>query len=316
MKRNRRKGMKTMKIPIVLISIAALGGCTMVKNEDWKRLNQDISDLKRENQDLNKAKESLGLRAEESKIALEEIKKHLDEIEKKAGVQLSSKISATEKALSETEKKLRKNQADVAADMTSIRSDFQVLTGRFEETKYAVQKGLQEEKASKEEANRRHKDVFQTLEDLQKRIAAIEQSLLLLRQGKEAGKEKPAEAPSLEDAYKDAYETYQKGDYASAREKFKKYLEAYPGTKYSENAMYWIGESHYSEKEYEKAIVEFDDVGKKYPDGTKAPAALLKQGMAFSALGDKKSANAIFKKLTEKYPKSEQADVARKKLKE
>jgi len=154
------------------------------------------------------------------------------------------------------------------------------------------------------------------LEDLQKRVSALEQSLILLRQEKETGKGKATEATSSEDDYKDAYDTYQKGDYTAAREKFQRYLDAYPNSKYSENALYWIGECYYSEKNYEKAIVEFDDVVKKYPNGAKASAALLKQGMAFSSLDDKKSANAIFKKVIERYPKSEQATVARKRLKE
>ena len=191
-----------------------------------------------------------------------------------------------------------------------------MLTGRFEETRYAIQKTVQEGKSSRDEFEIRLKETAQTLEELHKRMASVEQVTVLLRQGKEQGAGKTSEATNFEDAYKDAYETFQKGEYKAAREKFQKYLEAYPGSKYADNALYWIGESYYNEKSYEKAIVVYDDVAKKYPDGGKASAALLKQGMAFSSLGDKKSANAIFKKLVEGYPKSEQAEAAKKKMKE
>jgi TolA-binding protein len=56
------------------------------------------------------------------------------------------------------------------------------------------------------------------------------------------------------------------------------------------NAFYWIGETHYSEKSYDQAILAFEKVIKNYPGKEKAPAAMLKQAMAFKALGDGKSA--------------------------
>jgi tol-pal system protein YbgF len=294
--------MKRIKLIPITILVLALGGCVMVTNEEWVKLQQDISDLKRESQGLKKATEALKTQAEE--------------IQKSTAADLSARIAAAEKLLSDVEKDIRKKQADTVADITSIRSDFQMLTGRFEELRYAAEKAIGEGKTGREEVESRYREAVQRLDGLQKRVSSLEQSLTVLRQEREEGREKVTEIPGIEDAYKDAYETYRKGDYKAAREKFQKYLETYPNSKYSENAQYWIGESHYSEKDYERAIIEFDDVLKKYPDGTKAPAALLKQGMAFSALGDKKSANAIFRKVIERYPKSEQAEVARKKLKE
>lgn len=312
--------MKTLKLIIPVIFLAALGGCTMVNDEEWGKLNQDIADLKRESQDTAKAKEALRLQLDDERLAIEGLKKQIQDMEKSTTAELTSRINAAEKALSDAEKDLRKKQADMVADITAIRSEFQVLTGRFEETRYAMQKSVKEGKVSQEEVDSRNKETSERIDDLNKRIASLEQAVALMRQereqGKEEVKEKAAEVTPFEDAYKDAYETYQKKDYKAAREKFQNYLETYPNTKYSDNAQYWIGESYYSEKNYEKAIVVYDDVVKKYPDGAKAPAALLKQGMAFSAIGDKKSANAIYKKVIAAYPKSEQADVARKRLKE
>lgn len=290
-----------MKFVILVIFVAALSGCVMLKSEEWVKLQQDIADLKRDTNDLKKATESLRLEAQE--------------MQKSTANEISARTSVLEKAVSEMEKDIRKKQADTVADITSIRSDFQVLTGRFEEMRYAAQKALGEGKTGKEEFESKYKETAQRLDDLQKRIESLEQTVSVLKQVREEVKGKAVEA-DFETAYKDAYETYQKGDFNAAREKFQKYLETYPNSKYSENALYWIGESYYSEKNYERAIVEFDDVAKKHPDGAKAPAALLKQGMAFSALGDKKSANAIFRQLIEKYPKSDQAETAKKKLKE
>lgn len=301
--------MKKIYFALIVILALSLSGCVMVKNEEWAKLQQDIADIKRDSEDVKKEKDAL-------RLQLDSLKSKIQEIEKSTGAQFSTKVVALEKTISDAEKDIRKKQADIVADITAIRSDFQVLTGRFEETRYATQKGGQEGKSFRDEVEIKLKETAQTLEELQKRLASVEQVAALLRQGKEQGTVKAPESTSFEDAYKDAYETFQKGDYIAAREKFQNYLESHPGSKYSDNALYWIGESYYNEKSYEKAIVVYDDVVKKYPDGGKAPAALLKQGMAFSVLGDKKNASVIYKKVIDRYPKSEQADVARKKMKE
>lgn len=278
-----------MIIAILLFS----SGCVMLKNEEWTRLQKDVSDMGKENDAL--------------KIQMDSLRSKIQDVDK---------IVALEKTLTNAEKDIRKKQADIVVDMTALRADFQVLTGRFEETRYAMQKSAQEEKNSSDEFEIKLKETAQMFDELQKRLASVEQITALIRQDKEPGKENASGAQSVDDAYKDAYETFQKGEYIEARDKFQKYLEDHPSSKYSENALFWIGESYYNEKNYEKAIVIYDDVIKKYPNGGKAPAALLKQGMAFSLLGDKKNASVIYKKIIERYPKSEQAEMARKKMKE
>ena len=58
-----------------------------------------------------------------------------------------------------------------------------------------------------------------------------------------------------------------------------------------------------------------ENVIEKYPKGNKAPAALLKQGLAFSNIGDTANAKLILQELGRKYPKSNEARVAAEKLK-
>jgi TolA-binding protein len=68
-------------------------------------------------------------------------------------------------------------------------------------------------------------------------------------------------------------------------------------------------------KEFDQAILEFDAVRRKYPDGDKVAAALLKQGFAFAELGDRVDARLILQELVDRYPKSEEAVKAKQKLK-
>jgi tetratricopeptide (TPR) repeat protein len=52
--------------------------------------------------------------------------------------------------------------------------------------------------------------------------------------------------------------SYQKGDHEGARRKFEAFLKQYPNTELSDNAQFWIGETYYGKKDYEKAILEYE----------------------------------------------------------
>ena len=126
----------------------------------------------------------------------------------------------------------------------------------------------------------------------------------------------PLEIVSKEcgDLYKDAYETFYRGDLEGARRKFEAFLKQYPNTELSDNAQFWIGETYYLKKDFERAILEYEKAMVKYPEGDKIPAALFKQALAFLELGDKTNARNLLKRVIEKYPHSDQAEMAKKKL--
>ena len=100
------------------------------------------------------------------------------------------------------------------------------------------------------------------------------------------------------------------GVYSSARiidrrsAVFENFLKKYPKSRIAANAQYWLAESHFGLKEYDKAIVEFDEVRRRYPQSDKVPAALLRQGFAFAELGEKLNARLVLQEVVEKYPQS------------
>ena len=118
------------------------------------------------------------------------------------------------------------------------------------------------------------------------------------------------------DLYKEAYESFQKGDLEGAQKKLEAFLKQYPNTELSDNAQFWIGETYYLKKDFEKAILEYEKAIVKYPEGDKIPAALFKQALAFLELGDKTNAKSLLKRVIERYPHSDQAEIAKKKLEE
>jgi tol-pal system protein YbgF len=115
--------------------------------------------------------------------------------------------------------------------------------------------------------------------------------------------------------YDTAYADYTKGRYALAIQGFQEYLQAYPSTDLSDNAQYWIGESHYAQKKYPDAIADFDRLLKDWPKSDKAPAALLKKGYALLELGQMAEAVVQLQYVIHEHPASEEARLARARLK-
>jgi tol-pal system protein YbgF len=115
--------------------------------------------------------------------------------------------------------------------------------------------------------------------------------------------------------YELGWQAMEKRDYRLAISRFKEFLKKYPKSNLADNAQYWIGESHYGLREFDQAIIEFDAVRRRYPQGEKVPAALLKQGYAFAELGEKVNARLLLQEVLEKFPETPEAAKAKMRLK-
>ena len=104
------------------------------------------------------------------------------------------------------------------------------------------------------------------------------------------------------------------GKYAESRKAMTAFMEAYPKSAYVPNALYWIGESHYSQSQWDQAILSFKDVAARFPKHAKAADALLKLGMSYEQLKDKDNARFHYEALIEDFPGSRAAGLAKSKL--
>ena len=224
---------------------------------------------------------------------------------------LQARFDQYERNYTETTRAIRENQANLNADLGAVRDDVRTLRGQMEEMKKEFS-GMG-----------RSQNMTNRLDDLASRIGNIENSLGI---GKKEPNGKRSEATGGDlsaevktdpkAAYNACYKLFTNGQYAKAREEFQKFLKQYPKTTYSDNALFWIGETWYIEEKYEKAIVEYEKVIKGFPTGDKVPDALLKQGLSFQKLGDKASAKIVYQQIIKKYPQTNQAKAARAKLSE
>lgn len=116
-------------------------------------------------------------------------------------------------------------------------------------------------------------------------------------------------------AYNMGQDLFMAGRYDEARGVFASFLRSYPRHALSDNALYWIGEAYYSEKDFEKALEKFIEVADKYPEENKAPDALLKAGFSQLEMTRKDKAKEVLEKLISRYPKSDAASKAMKAVK-
>ena len=177
-------------------------------------------------------------------------------------------------------------------------------------------KGLEDHSKGLEERSKSLEDRIKGMDEKIDRVVSKQGELEKSISAKEVSIGVKGFATGAGDLYKEAYETFQKGDLEGAQKKLEAFLKQYPNTELSDNAQFWIGETYYLKKDFEKAILEYEKAIAKYPEGDKIPAALFKQALAFLELGDKTNAKSLLKRVTERYPHSDQAEIAKKKLEE
>ena len=107
---------------------------------------------------------------------------------------------------------------------------------------------------------------------------------------------------------------FRDGDLDGARQGFAGFLSEYPNSSLAPNARFWLGESYYGKKDFQKAIDAYDKVEIDYPSSEKVPAALLKKGYAYLAMKDLKRAHSAFRQVMTLYPGSAEAGRASDKL--
>ncbi len=238
---------------------------------------------------------------------IDEIKSRLALAEKNISSARQEAMEASEKGSREALKSLdnlRRGSADMQANLDTMRIDLQVVAGKVDDLGNATKKPFD--------------DLTMLKEDTAKGIKSIEERLAKLEQGLQdtntrvTALAKTVESPPTADAfYKQGMESFRAGDLKKSREAFNKIIEQFAEHKLAANARYWIGESYYTEKNFEQAVLEYQRVIQEYPGKEKVPAAMLKQAMAFRELGDAKSARFVLKELLEKAPNSDEATLAK-----
>lgn len=106
---------------------------------------------------------------------------------------------------------------------------------------------------------------------------------------------------------------FDQGKFREAYQQFET-VSASASAEDSVEAKYMMGECLFALQEYDQAILDYQNIITNHPSSGKAPAAMLKQAMAFEKLNDKDTAKILYKKLIATYKDSPEAQQAEQNL--
>ncbi len=116
--------------------------------------------------------------------------------------------------------------------------------------------------------------------------------------------------------YRKALKSFRTHNFQQAESLFEEFVNRYEDDPLADNALYWLGECHYAQRDFADAILRFKEVINRFPQGGKVPDALLKIGFSYFSMGDKEQAKSFLKKVVTNYPFTTAGEKAEEKLKE
>ncbi len=211
---------------------------------------------------------------------------------------------------------------EMVNQMEQLRQEVQLVRGDLE----VVQRELDDLKA-------RQRDLYQ---DNDRRLRALEKA-------QQEAAEQPAAQPSIGpltgdtgaagptvaivpnpvtgarsegewEAYQAAFSILRSGRYAEATTAFEAFLAQYPSGRFTDNALYWLGESHYAVRAFDRALPYFQQIVDRMPNSGKYADALLKIGFIHHERRELDQARAVLEKLQQDYPDTTAANLASQRL--
>jgi tol-pal system protein YbgF len=111
-----------------------------------------------------------------------------------------------------------------------------------------------------------------------------------------------------------AMDDYTSANYSLAISGFQQLLQEYPTSELADDAQYYIGYSHLSQRRYPEAIKAFSDLVRTYPTGDKVPEAYFDLGQAHNGNGDVEAARTAWQTVITQFPTSNSAIIAKQRL--
>jgi tol-pal system protein YbgF len=109
-------------------------------------------------------------------------------------------------------------------------------------------------------------------------------------------------APNARPAFDSAMTLMAKAQFDQARAAFRGFADSHPMDDLAPQALYWVGDIDYVQKDYPGAARAFAEGIKKYPASARAPDSMLKLGQSLIAMNQKKEGCTALAALPSKYP--------------
>lgn len=190
---------------------------------------------------------------------------------------------------------VRSQHAELAAQVDALQGELQRLRGRVEVVEHQANSAVDEARAARAEA-------YSGSKSSESAMAPVSGELKITSELAE---------------YRRAYGAWRGEDHQTCIDRFRGFLQTFPSSEYADDATFWMADCYVKQGDLKTAILRFDDVVGRYPDGNKAPDALYRQGETLLKLGPNygTAARKAFERVVSEYPDSPRAPEARDQVK-
>lgn len=197
----------------------------------------------------------------------------------------------------------------IATELEALRNEVRELRGNVDALQHESQGAATRQRDQ-------YLDLDQRLQSLERRTRGGEPLSAAPMDGAEPGGfgARPAAGGDEAANYQAALELLRQGRYPQAESAFTQFLADFPGSELSDNARYWLAETHYVNREFETALAGFEGVIENYPNSRKVPDALLKAGYCQYELQRWADARSSLEAVVEQFPDSTAARLASQRL--
>lgn len=234
-------------------------------------------------------------------------------------IQLQSDVLALQNKIIELQKS-HDASAKAARDLLNqIKDDVGASLSSINDFKKRVQSRQDETDATFNDLVRKINSLGEKLDENTQRlnILAEQVSRLQLKTIEpDSSKAGAANAPPADKTFDNAYKDFLAGNFDMSLQGFQTFMRYYGDhSDKAPEAQFYIGESYYGLKRYNEAIKTFDELYSKYPTSSVSASALYKAGLAFMDLNNRPEAITRLRTLVENFPTSNEANLARDRLK-
>lgn len=117
-------------------------------------------------------------------------------------------------------------------------------------------------------------------------------------------------------AYDRAFRALREQRFADAAQGFSDFLDTYPDSVYAPNALYWLAETYYVTRDFNTALVFFQELRSRYPRSNKDGDALLKIGFSHFELRQWVEARAALEQVRSEHANTTLARLAETRLRD
>jgi tol-pal system protein YbgF len=205
----------------------------------------------------------------------------------------------------------RKTMDSLAAaqrSLTAVQTSLQSFKGDVSTDLYSIQQQLVQVQALTGQSQQRLTELRTQLEARGEQIGATAAAT------GDTSKAAAAATPSADQLFQTSLDQLRRGSPSTARSGFRELLRAYPNDSHVPDATYFIGES-FATSQPDSAAVYYNQVVRNAPTSPRAATALYKLGLLAERQKNLDEARTSYQRVVKEYPKSDEAALAKDRLK-